>query len=194
MNEEEKVPVSFKELGNADMYVEGLRFNNNGQQFVVFGEIDYSLYTARGFKSVGYGPGTDVAWSRQETYAVRIDHAVKIIKGGQDMGTFKVGYTFDTLFGGDLLAVKSEDSVVFFDWETQTVVSRIEITPIFVCRNKEGTKVGLRSEDGGYILKCDKQASANYVATLQNHTDEGLDGAFELEEESTELDVDDSSV
>ena len=103
------------------------------------------------------------------------------------MGTFKVGYNFDTLFGGDLLAVKSEDSVVFFDWETQTVVRRIEIAPKLVCWNEEGTKVGLISEEGSYILKCDKQAIANYLANPQSHTDEGLEEAFELEKEISEM-------
>lgn len=184
---EEKVSAALKELGNTDMYIQGLRFNSNGQLFATFGETYYTIYTSRAFKSVGYGTGTDLVWGKQDVFAIRVDGTVKIIKNGQDAGAFKVGYAFDTLFGGEFLAVKSEDSVVFFDWETQTVVRRIEVAPKSIIWNEEGTKLALLHEEGVYILKCNKEAIAAYLAKSGAHTDEGFDEAFELTQEIPEI-------
>lgn len=95
-----------KELGNADMYVQGLRFNSNGQNFAVFGEIDYAIYTSRGFKSIGYGAGgdgVDLVWSKGEIYAIKNGNTVKIIKGSTEISSFKLGLSCDAIFGGEYL-------------------------------------------------------------------------------------------
>jgi len=185
--EDEKVPASFKELGAADMYIQGLRFNSNGQSFGVFGEIDYSIYSSRAFKSIGYGTGTDLVWGKQNIFAIRVDSSVKIIKGDQDLGAFKVGMDFDTLFGGEFLAVKSEDSIIFFDWETQTIVRRIEIAPKSVIWKEDGTKVLLIDEEGAYILDCNKESIRAYLANPEVHTDEGVEEAFEVSKEIPDM-------
>eukprot|EP01022_Parablepharisma_sp_SALTPOND_P018675 TRINITY_DN3091_c0_g1_i1.p1 TRINITY_DN3091_c0_g1~~TRINITY_DN3091_c0_g1_i1.p1 ORF type:complete len:534 (+),score=55.08 TRINITY_DN3091_c0_g1_i1:1008-2609(+) len=183
----EKVPATFKELGNADMYLQGIRFNNNGQLFAVFGESDYAIYTSRGFKSIGYGTGNDLVWGKGDMFAVKLDSAVKVVKGGQELSTFKVGYWFDTIFGGDFLAVKSEDSVTFFDWESQAVIRRIEAAPKSVYWNEDGTRVALALDEGTYILKCNREAIAEYLAQPGMHNEEGVEEAFELETELPEI-------
>eukprot|EP00826_Nyctotherus_ovalis_P023544 TRINITY_DN1809_c0_g1_i1.p2 TRINITY_DN1809_c0_g1~~TRINITY_DN1809_c0_g1_i1.p2 ORF type:complete len:270 (-),score=93.91 TRINITY_DN1809_c0_g1_i1:1174-1983(-) len=187
LTEEEKVPVTFKELGAADMYIQGLRFNSNGQLFAAYGEIDYSIYNTRAFKSLGYGAGTDLVWGKQDIFAVRIDSSIKIVKGGKDVGAFKVGAAFDTLFGGEFLAVKSEDSIIFFDWETQTVVRRIEVAPKAVAWKEDGTKVALIDEESTYILGCNREAIKSYLASPEAYTDEGVEEAFEVVQEVPEM-------
>lgn len=184
---EEKVAISYKELGAADMYIQGLRFNSNGQLFAAFGEIDYSIYSSRAFKSSGYGPGTDLVWGKQNIFAVRIDSTIKIVKDKQELGAFKVGMDFDTLFGGEFLAVKSEDSVIFFDWETQTIVRRIEVAPRTVIWKDDGSKVVLVDEEGAYILDCNKEAIKAYLANPESYTDEGVEEAFEVSKEIPEI-------
>ena len=99
----EKVPASLKELGSVDLYPQGLKFNANGQLFAVYGESDYAIYTSRGFKSVGYGPGVELVWSKGEIYAVRTENAIKVIKGSQELSSFKLGYSVDSIFGGGYL-------------------------------------------------------------------------------------------
>lgn len=53
--------------------------------------------------------------------------------------------------------MKSEDSITFFDWETQVVVRRIEVAPKAVYWNEDGTKVVLALEESAYILNCNKE-------------------------------------
>eukprot|EP00826_Nyctotherus_ovalis_P026214 TRINITY_DN2048_c0_g2_i2.p1 TRINITY_DN2048_c0_g2~~TRINITY_DN2048_c0_g2_i2.p1 ORF type:complete len:268 (+),score=86.12 TRINITY_DN2048_c0_g2_i2:3592-4395(+) len=182
----EKVHVVYKELGNADMYVQGLRFNANGQSFAIFGESDYAIYNSRSFKSAGYGAGSDLVWSKGELFGVKLESSIKIIKRDQELGSFKLGYQFDAIFGGDFLAVRSEDSVAFFDWETQTVIRRIEIAPKNVLWSEDGTKVSLLSDEGVYILNCNRKAIAEYLAQGEA-SEEGLEAAFELENELPEI-------
>jgi hypothetical protein len=99
----DKVPAVFKELGSADLYVQGLKFNPNGQTFAVYGEKDYSIFTARGFKSTTYGTGSELVWSKSEIYAVNAENAIKIIKGSQELSSFKLNFPFENIFGGDYL-------------------------------------------------------------------------------------------
>jgi len=176
----DKVAATFKELGNADMYVQGIKYNANGQLFAVFGETDYAIYTSRGFKSIGYGSGTDLVWGKGDIFAVKVDNSIKIVKGGQELTSFKVGYQFDTIFGGELLGVKSEDSITFFDWETQNVIRRIEVAPKNVYWNEDGTRVALSLEEGTYILKCNKEAITEYLSNPGVKNDEGVETSFEV--------------
>lgn len=97
------MPSTFKELGSADLYAQGLKFNPNGQNFAVYGEKDYSIYTARGFKSIAYGQGVELVWSKGEIYAVSVDNSIKVIKGSQELTTFKLNFHFESIFGGDFL-------------------------------------------------------------------------------------------
>jgi len=182
----EKIHVTFKELGNADMYVQGLRFNANGQSFAIFGESDYAIYNSRSFKSAGYGVGSELVWSKGDLFGVKLDNSIKIIKRDQDLGAFKLGYRIDAIFGGDYLAVRSDDSIAFFDWETQAVIRRIEIAPRDVLWSEDGTKVALLSDEGIYILNCNKKAINEYLSQGE-YSGEGLESAFELENELTEI-------
>jgi coatomer subunit beta' len=185
-NKGEKIHVTFKELGNADMYVQGLKFNANGQSFAIFGESDYSIYNSRSFKSAGYGAGSDLVWSKGDLFGVKLDSSIKIMKRDQDLGAFKLGYRIDAIFGGDFLAVRSDDSISFFDWETQTVIRTIEISPKDVLWNEDGTKVALISDEGVYILNCNKKSINGYLSQGE-YSEGGLEAAFELENELTEI-------
>ena len=57
--------------------------------------------------------------------------------------------------------VKSEDSICFFDWETQTVIRRIEVAPKGIYWSEDGNKVALALDEGTYILKCNKEVYRN---------------------------------
>ena len=178
------------------MYTQGVRFSPNGQLFAVFGESDYAIYTSRGFKSIGYGTGSELVWGKGDIYAVRVDNTIKIIKAGTELSSFKLGFSFDTIFGGEFLylyilytysGVKTEDSVAFFDWDTQVVIRRIEVAPKNVYWNEDGTRVALALEEGTYILKCNKAAIADFLSNPGLQNEEGLEAAFDVETELTEI-------
>ena len=82
--------------------------------------------------------------------------------------------------------VKSDDSIAFFDWETQTIIRRIEVAPKGVYWNEDGTKVALCLDESLYVLRCNKESIAEYLLKPSMHNDEGLESAFDVELELAE--------
>lgn len=64
--------------------------------------------------------------------------------------------------------MKSEDSIAFFDWESQLVIRRIEVAPKAVYWNEDGTRVALALEEGTYILRCNKEVYLSATLSLIN--------------------------
>ncbi len=91
--------------------------------------------------------------------------------------------------------MRAEDSIAFFDWESQMVIRRIEVAPKAVYWNEDGTRVALALEEGTYVLRCNKEVSfvcdigkaiATYLANPSMHNEEGIEAAFEVDTELNE--------
>ena len=92
------------------------------------------MYTALAWRNKTYGSAIDFAWGskdnsndyaiRESTTSVRIYRNFKEKAGGLD-----VGFQAEGLTGGVLLGVKGQGGVGLFDWETGSLVRRIEVEP-----------------------------------------------------------------
>ena len=61
-------------------------------------------------------------------YAVRESSTrVKIFKNFKEKKAFKPEFGADGIFGGNLLGVRSSNSLSFYDWESLELIRRIEI-------------------------------------------------------------------
>lgn len=61
-------------------------------------------------------------------YAVRESSTrIKIFKNFKEKKAFKPEFGADGIFGGQLLGVRSSNSLSFYDWESLELVRRIEI-------------------------------------------------------------------
>mmetsp|Transcript_2736 Transcript_2736/g.4674 ORF Transcript_2736/g.4674 Transcript_2736/m.4674 type:complete len:106 (+) Transcript_2736:1269-1586(+) len=104
----------------------------------------------------------------------------------QEFKAFKVGFKVEGIFGGRLLAVKSKEFITFYDWETQVLVRRIDVTPApkNVFWNESGQQVILALEENFYFLNFDAEGSSNYIEMKQaedgeaDEDDEGFEEAF----------------
>jgi len=89
------------------MFIQGIKGNYNGQQFSVFGDSDFIIYSSRGFKNTWFGQGSDFAWSKTDYFATKIlPNIIKIYKGTEEIKSLKINDKIDSLFGGELLWVK----------------------------------------------------------------------------------------
>jgi coatomer subunit beta' len=62
------------------------------------------------------------------TYACRLENGtVKVYQNFAEYKAFKTSFGNEGIFGGRLLAVKSKDSITFYDWEEFNVVRRIDV-------------------------------------------------------------------
>ena len=67
-------------------------------------------------------------------YAIRESStSVKLFKKLKEGGSLDVGFQAEGLSGGVLLGVKGQGGIGLFDWETGTLVRRIEVEPREVC-------------------------------------------------------------
>ncbi len=62
--------------------------------------------------------------------------------------------------------MKSEDSIAFFDWETQTLIRRVEASPRAVYWSDDGSKVVLALDESAYLLKCDQEVPSLLLKRL----------------------------
>ena len=85
-----------------------------------------------------------------------------------------------------MLGVKSSGFLNFYDWETGTVVRRIDVEAKSVFWSDAGDLVAIVCEESFYILRYNAQAYAQFI---ENGGDPGLEGveeAFEFENDIAE--------
>lgn len=76
----------------------------------------------------------EFVWSQDSSeYAIRDGNMVKIFKNFKEKKTFKPESGAEGIHGGSLLGVRSYSGLTFYDWDTLSLVRRIEIVPKTVC-------------------------------------------------------------
>lgn len=91
------------------------------------------------------------------------------------------------LFGGTLLCVKGSGFVCFYDWDSGALVRRIEVEARDVFWSASGERVAIAGEESLYILKFDQTAYAAHLAEGGELGDEGVEVAFDLLHELSEV-------
>ena len=76
------------------------------------------------------GPQEFVWAADSSEYAVRENAStIKLFKNFKEKKTFKPDFGAEAIYGGHFLGVKSPSGLAFYDWESQSLIRRIEITP-----------------------------------------------------------------
>ena len=126
----QQLSVAARELGNTEVYASSLQHSPNGRFVTVCGDGEYIIYTSLAWRNKAFGSGVGFAWAGDSnTYAVReANSKIKVYRNFKERpGLVTANYTTDGIYGGTLLGVKGMGFVVFYDWETGTIVRRIEV-------------------------------------------------------------------
>jgi coatomer subunit beta' len=126
--------VSFKDLGSCEIYPQTLSHSPNGRFVSVCGDGEYIIYTALAWRNQAFGQALDFAWGTKDNnsdFAIRESGtSVKIFRKFKEKpGGLDVGFQAEGLSGGVLLGVKGQGGIGMFDWETGSLVRRIEVDP-----------------------------------------------------------------
>ncbi|TPP64734.1 Coatomer subunit beta' [Fasciola gigantica] len=180
----ERLPVSFKEMGTSDIYPQTIEHNANGRFVVVCGDGEYIVYTAMALRNKTFGQAQEFVWSLADAsmYAVRESNAiVKVYKQFKETRTFKLDYGAEQIFGGHLLGVRSLTGLTLYDWSTGKLVRRIDISPRAVCWNESGQLVALCTSEVVYVLRytADQVPDTDPVPGSPEEAD-GYEQAFQL--------------
>lgn len=132
----DNTPISIpsKELGTCEIYPQTLAHSPNGRFVAVCGDGEYIIYTALAWRNKSFGSALDFAWGSKDNsndYAIRESAmTVRIFRNFKEKGSgLDVGFQAEGLSGGVLLGVKGQGGIGFFDWESGSLVRRIEVDP-----------------------------------------------------------------
>ncbi|KAJ5637031.1 hypothetical protein N7490_006910 [Penicillium lividum] len=180
----EPLSLPAKDLGTCEVYPQTLTHSPNGRFVSVCGDGEYIIYTALAWRNKAFGQALDFAWGSKDNsndYAIRESAtSVKIFKNFKEQsGGLDVGFQAEGLTGGVLLGVKGQGGIGLFDWESGSLVRRIEVDPKNVYWSESGELVTLACEDAFYVLRYSKEA---FIEGVNNGDadEDGVEAAVEL--------------
>jgi coatomer subunit beta' len=149
---------------------------------VVCGDGEYIIYTAMALRNKAFGSAQEFVWALDSSeYAVRENSStIKIFKNFKEKKTFKPEFGAEGIFGGVLLGVKSVSGLAFYDWETLTLVRRIEIQPRHIFWSENGELVCIATEDSYFILKFSSEEVDRCRQTKEGVSSDGIESAFDV--------------
>ncbi|CAI7613346.1 unnamed protein product [Penicillium crustosum] len=180
----EPLSLPTKDLGQCEVYPQTLSHSPNGRFVSVCGDGEYIIYTALAWRNKAFGQALDFAWGSKDNsndYAIRESStSVKIFKNFKEQSaSLDVGFQAEGLSDGVLLGVKGQGGIGFFDWETGSLVRRIEADPKSVYWSESGELVTLACEDDFYVLRYSREEYINGLNAGEADED-GVEAAVEL--------------
>jgi len=181
----ERLPIIPRDLGSCELYPTTLKHNCNGRFISVCGDGEFIIYTSQALRNKAFGSALDFVWSGSETgdYAIRESISrIKVFKNFKESHTIKPATaSAEGLFGGRLVGVKgSDNSVLFYDWDSGAFIRKIDVCPTEVYWSDGGNLVLLACKDGAYVLSFDAATTASNIAMGNSSPEEGVDGSFDL--------------
>jgi len=184
----EKVPLNVKEMGSCEIYPQTLSHSPNGRFVVVCGDGEYIIYTAITLRNKSYGNAMEFVWSQDSSeYAVRDGNMVKIFKNFKEKKTFKPEAGAEGIFGGSLLGVRSYSGLTFYDWDTLSLIRRIEIVPKIIYWSQNGELACIATEESYYVLRYNPQAITAAATNKDLMSEDGIEDAFDALSEIPEI-------
>ncbi|CAO3613410.1 unnamed protein product [Cunninghamella blakesleeana] len=180
----ERLALPIKELGSCEVYPQTLQHSPNGRFVVVCGDGEYIIYTALAWRNKSFGSGIGFVWADDSNiYAVHESTSrVKVFKNFKERPGLipKLNYSAEGVYGGALLGVRGNGFLNFYDWETGSVVRRIDVDSKLVFWSDAGDLVAIACEESFYILRYNAQAYTNFIESGGNVGEEGVEDAFEF--------------
>jgi len=178
----ERLPLAVKDMGSCEVYPQTLSHNPNGRFVVVCGDGEYIIYTAMALRNKSFGSAQEFVWAADSSeYAVRENAStIKLFKNFKEKKTFKPDFGAEAIYGGHFLGVKSPSGLAFYDWESQSLIRRIEITPKQVYWSENGDMVCISSEESYFVLKFNSETVATAQETKEGVSEDGIDDAFDV--------------
>lgn len=187
----EPMSIPERELTSVELFPLSVQHNANGRFVAVVGDNEYVIYTAQALRNKTFGPALDFVWSSYGTgdYAVRESPSkVKVFKNFKETHAFRPLVSAEGLSGGALLGVRAADTLMFYDWDSDRIVRRIEVAAKGVYWNESGELVCIASEDSFFVLRFNREAYLSALAAAAPGSqeaavfaDEGVEAAFELQ-------------
>ncbi|OXG44894.1 coatomer beta' subunit [Cryptococcus neoformans Bt120] len=187
----QRVPLPLRDLGTTEVYPQSLQHSPNGRFVTVCGDGEYIIYTSLAWRNKAFGNGSSFAWAGDSnTYAVQEGKAkIRVFRSFKERPNLLKSagnWAVEGIHGGTLLAARGNGFVMFWDWETGSVVRRIEVDATSVSWSATGNLVVITAEDSFYVLSFNREAYDAKLDSGELIGDEGVEEAFEVIAEISE--------
>jgi coatomer subunit beta' len=163
----ERLPLPVKDLGSSDIYPQSLAHSPNGRFVAVCGDGEYVVYTALAWRNKAFGQAAEFVWGDDSNVFATREGAstLKVHRGFKEALTVRLPFAAEGIHGGRLLAARSKEFVVFYDWATGGVVRRVDVAATGVYWSESGATVVIAAENSFYVLAFDADAVEAFAAT-----------------------------
>ena len=184
----DRIDVQAKELGACELYPQQLLHDPKGRLLCACGDGEYIIYTALALKNKSFGSALEFVWATDSgMYAIRESTSkVKIFKDFKENKSFRPNFTGEQIFGGQLLGIRSNDFIDFYEWNDCKIIRRIDVCPRRVFWSESGELVVLACESSFYILRLNRELVNKFIDNSVEVSEQGIDNSFELEQEVAE--------
>ncbi|MCO5594209.1 hypothetical protein L7F22_048234 [Adiantum nelumboides] len=110
----------------------------------------------------------------------------EVLDKAEERKSIRPTFSAEGIYGGALLAVRSNDFVCFYDWADCRVIRRIDVTVKDIYWADSGDLVTISSDNSFYILKYNRDAVAAHTESGKPIDEQGVEDAFELLHEISE--------
>ncbi|CAD2221377.1 beta prime cop protein [Angomonas deanei] len=178
----EVVPVVAKDLGTAEKTVTSIVHGSNTQFVALLSGSDYTIVSTLSLRPKTYGAGISFVWGPEAgSYAVlESPFTMKLFKSYKEYCTISFNAAAVKLFGGTLLAVKLANCVVFYDWNSLSVIRQIDEAVTHVVWSTSGNLVALATDTTVFLLRFNGEAVAELLSAQPEARVDGVDVAFDL--------------
>eukprot|EP01055_Gregarina_sp_Pseudo9_P005930 Gregarina_sp_Pseudo_9__5929@NODE_94_length_4328_cov_14_292376_g86_i0_p1_GENE_NODE_94_length_4328_cov_14_292376_g86_i0NODE_94_length_4328_cov_14_292376_g86_i0_p1_ORF_typecomplete_len884_score245_35Coatomer_WDAD/PF04053_14/0_75Coatomer_WDAD/PF04053_14/2_8e03Coatomer_WDAD/PF04053_14/1_1e127WD40/PF00400_32/50WD40/PF00400_32/0_74WD40/PF00400_32/2_6e06WD40/PF00400_32/3_4e07WD40/PF00400_32/2_4e08WD40/PF00400_32/3_8e08WD40/PF00400_32/5_7e02WD40/PF00400_32/7_2e03ANAPC4_WD40/PF12894_7/1_6e06ANAPC4_WD40/PF len=183
----EKLQLATKEVGSSVVFPQSISHHPNGRLVSICGDGEYSVLTAQALRNKAYGQACELVWSPEGCFAVREEAGkVRVFTDFEETQSFHPAMEVLEVFGGQLIGVKAEDFICFYEWQTARFIRRIDCAATGVYWSENGDLLTITTADEYFILRYDATAVAAAITAGAPEHEEGIEIAFELLHETTE--------
>ena len=155
----EKIDADSKEIGNLEIFPNKILHNDNAQFFSVTDDSEYIIYKSQSFKQILFGKSKDLVWGPNNRFAILDQHNNLLINNtaGATLKTLKFDFYVNAIYGGCFLGVSSGDYVLFYDWNGDNCIGRVDVEAKGLYW--EGTSLVVKGATSFFQLSVDPDAA-----------------------------------
>jgi coatomer subunit beta' len=176
----EAVDFPAKELGNLDIFPTALAHSPGGQLVSFHDGAEYAIYKALNFKLVLFGQAQSFVWGTENRFAIldKMNELEIYNAEGKVLKALKFDFYVTQIFGGEFLGVSGGDYVLFYDWNGEKCVGKIDVELTDVFWNND--KLILKNDKQFFFLKYQEveEDAEEEVFQLVCQVDESIYSGF----------------
>eukprot|EP01130_Rhizamoeba_saxonica_P017463 TRINITY_DN8476_c0_g1_i1.p1 TRINITY_DN8476_c0_g1~~TRINITY_DN8476_c0_g1_i1.p1 ORF type:complete len:927 (+),score=232.91 TRINITY_DN8476_c0_g1_i1:281-3061(+) len=177
----ETLNIQVKDFTTVEVFPKRIEHSPNGRLCVICSDNEYTIFMAIAGRNKTFGTAEKFGWGLGKgLYVTKQGPIIHIYQNFEEKDRLKLNYPVNNIFGGTLIAVASTNFICFYDWETASVVRKVDIKSKNVYWSDSGKQFIISTEESFYVLKYNRSVVEKYLENNGSFPDTGIEGSIEL--------------